>query len=153
MKKFSDGFSDSSYDDLLNEYAGNALGNTPSKAEPQKKVERKTPTTKAKPMETPKFNIDISKKKTINEKDFGFIQSFEEENSLKKSDTMEFSKQPRRSQPVIEKRNDARKPDFNSRLNSMKASAQRRIYSDETSPESQQPKKKKRQGFFQCFAC
>ena len=143
MKKFSDGFSDSSYDDLLNEYAGNALGNTPSKAEPQKKVERKTPTTKAKPMETPKFNIDISKKKTINEKDFGFIQSFEEENSLKKSDTMEFSKQARRIQPVIEKRNDARKPDFNSRLNSMKASAQRRIYSDETSPESQQPKKKK----------
>ena len=64
MNKFSDGFSDSSYDDLLNEYAGNALGNSPSKAEPQKKVARPASVKKAEPMKTPEFNIDISKKKT-----------------------------------------------------------------------------------------
>ena len=119
MNKFSDGFSDNSYDDLLNEYAGNALGNNKTpKVEPQKRISRPAvPQKKVEPPKKPEFNIDISKKNTISEKsnDFGFIKSFEEESrerETKKSNTMEFTKQKRPvSQPVIEKRNDAKKPE------------------------------------------
>lgn len=160
MNKFSDGFSDNSYDDLLNEYAGNALGsNKTPKVEPQKRISKPvTPPKKvepqkrvSKPIESPKnndFKIDIQKKNTINEKsnDFGLIKSFEEENAereLKGSNTMEFSKQSRVSKPVIEKRNDGKKPSFNDKLNSIKNSAQKKIYSDNTSPKEQQSKKKK----------
>lgn len=151
MNKFSDGFSDNSYDDLLNEYAGDALGNkTTPKVEPQKRISKPAvPQKKVEPQKKPEFNIDISKKNTISEKsnDFGFIKSFEEESrekETKNSNTMEFTKQRKpASQPVIQKRNDAKKPNFNDRLNSIKASAQRKVYSDSTSPEEQQPKKKK----------
>ena len=39
MNKFSDGFSDNSYEDLLNEYAGDSLGSNHAKKAETKKAE------------------------------------------------------------------------------------------------------------------
>ena len=145
MNKFSDGFSDKNFDDLLNEYAGSALGNKPSRTEPPKRVQKPASQKKAEPMKKPEFNIDISRKNTIKQDDFELIKPFEEEfpqEPVKKSDTMEFKKQ-RRNRPVIEKRNDFKKPSFNARINSIKNSAQKKLYTDETSPKAQQEKGEK----------
>lgn len=109
MNRFSDGFSDSSYDDLLNEYAGESLGSKTSRApeEPVKKAVSKPvkkappkaepkPEPKAAPLEEPVFNIDISHKKAPSYSlDIDLVKPFEEVSSMNKepeqSNTMEFS--------------------------------------------------------------
>lgn len=112
MNRFSDGFSDSSYEDLLNEYAGESLGSKASKPhdEPVKKVVREPvkkaapkvqpkPEPKAAPLEEPVFNIDISHKKTPSYSlDIDLVKPFEEVSSKKaedkapvQSNTVEFS--------------------------------------------------------------
>lgn len=112
MNRFSDGFSDSSYEDLLNEYAGESLGSKASKPheEPVKKVVREPvkkaapkvqpkPEPKAAPLEEPVFNIDISHKKTPSYSlDIDLVKPFDEISSNKEvkaepeqSSTMEFS--------------------------------------------------------------
>lgn len=109
MNRFSDGFSDNSYEDLLNEYAGQSLGSKASKSpeEPVKKVVRE-PVKKVAPkpqpvnkpkaatLEEPVFNIDIShKKKSELSLDIDLVKPFEEVSSVKEepeqSNTMEFS--------------------------------------------------------------
>ncbi len=116
MNRFSDGFSDSSYEDLLNEYAGESLGSKASKPtdEPVKKtvnnpVQRAVPKLKSEPrpesksvsdpLEEPVFNIDIShKSKPDYSLDIDLVKSFKEISSQKEvkpqaeqSLTMEFS--------------------------------------------------------------
>lgn len=107
MNRFSDGFSDSSYEDLLNEYAGESLGSRASKQtdEPVKKTVNKpvrnvTPKPEPKPkavqtpkyepkpvsapLEEPVFNIDIShKSKPDYSLDIDLVKSFEEISSQK----------------------------------------------------------------------
>ncbi len=116
MNRFNDGFSNNSYEDLLNEYAGDSLGKSTKKpsTEPTKKavnepVKKYSParesakqeSTVAKPLEEPVFNIDVSRKKKA--EDFslnrGTVANFEDTYSTstpKKSqptasNTMEFS--------------------------------------------------------------
>ncbi len=106
MNKFSDGFSDNSYEDLLNQYAGESLGSKTSKstAEDISSVSRKAPT-KTEPKKTtrvapktntyeePVFNIDISSRKKSNVDksfDIDLIAPFEDDVNKKG--------------PVIEKR-------------------------------------------------
>lgn len=95
MNKFSDGFSDNSYEELLNQYAGESLGHKSSKtsSEDVKVTPKKQKTTPA--YEEPVFNIDIkskSKPKSPKSFDIDLIAPFEE--TVKKP------------QPVIEKRYD-----------------------------------------------
>lgn len=112
MNRFSDGFSDSSYEDLLNEYAGESLGSKASKpveepvkkevAPPVKKVAPKPavkPEPVVAPLEESVFNIDISrKKKPQTTLDIDFVKPFEDVSSTNavkeqptQSNTMEFS--------------------------------------------------------------
>ncbi len=112
MNRFSDGFSDNSYEDLLNEYAGESLGSKTAKPveEPVKKevtppVKKVTPKPAVKPesvaapLEEPVFNIDIShKKKPQTSLGLDLIKPFDEVSSTNKvkeepsqSNTMEFS--------------------------------------------------------------
>lgn len=105
MNRFSDGFSDSSYEDLLNEYAGESLGSKASRPqeEPVKKaVSQPAPKVapkadpKVAPLEEPVFNIDISHKKTPSYSlNIDLVKPFEEVSSKEKepeqSNTMEFS--------------------------------------------------------------
>lgn len=112
MNRFSDGFSDNSYEDLLNEYAGESLGSKTAKpveepvkkevAPPVKKVTPKPvvkPEPVAAPLEEPVFNIDIShKKKPQTSFELDLIKPFDEVSSTNKvkeepsqSNTMEFS--------------------------------------------------------------
>lgn len=112
MNRFSDGFSDNSYEDLLNEYAGESLGSKTSKqadetvkkipSQPVKKVAPKPVVNSepvAAPLEEPVFNIDIShKKKPELSLDIDLVKPFEEtpvKNTAKaetqQSNTMEFS--------------------------------------------------------------
>lgn len=112
MNRFSDGFSDNSYEDLLNEYAGQSLGSKSSKpadepikkpaSQPVKKVAPKVqpkPKPVAAPLEEPVFNIDIShKKKPDYSLDIDLVKHFEEtapkkvvNTEPKQSNTMEFS--------------------------------------------------------------
>ncbi len=94
MNKFSDGFSDNSYEELLNQYAGESLGNKSKNSSEDIKVsslEKKTSDTLA--YEEPVFNIDTKKKaKPVIEKafDIDLVTPFEEP-----------AKKP---QPVIEKK-------------------------------------------------
>lgn len=160
MNKFSDGFSDNSYEDLLNEYAGDSLGSNQAKKSEVKKPEtpkvKKTapvktaPTKKAPVKETakkstaePVFNIDISKKNRIDNNDYGLIKSFEEENeeirsSSPASTTMKFKKMSGKSapQPVIEKKYVAQKQSLNDRLNSVKKSAYNKVYNNNNQAKS-----------------
>lgn len=95
MSKYSDGFSDNSYEELLNQYAGESLGSKSSrtsgediKASAASKKPGKTPS-----YEEPVFNIDTRRKtkpKVDKSFDIEFIAPFEE--TVKKP------------QPVIEKR-------------------------------------------------
>lgn len=112
MNRFSDGFSDSSYEDLLNEYAGESLGSKASKpvsepvkettSKPMKKaVPKAEPKYEPKeaPLEDPVFNIDIShKKKAGLSLDIDLVKPFEETLSDRdaksepvQNSTMEFS--------------------------------------------------------------
>lgn len=112
MNRFSDGFSDNSYEDLLNEYAGESLGSKTSKPadEPVKKAvsqplkkaapkPRPKPEPVAAPLEEPVFNIDIShKKKPELLPEFDLVKPFEKTEPAKafhiepeQSNTMEFS--------------------------------------------------------------
>lgn len=112
MNRFSDGFSDSSYEDLLNEYAGESLGSKASRnvdepvkkpaPQPVKKVAPKVqpkPEPVAAPLEEPVFNIDIShKKKPDLSLDIDLVKPFEDTPVKKtvkaepeQSNTMEFS--------------------------------------------------------------
>lgn len=112
MNRFSDGFSDNSYEDLLNAYAGESLGSKASKpVEETVKKEAPAPVKKAEPkpvvkheevaapLEEPVFNIDISrKKKPQTSLDIDLIKPFDEVSSSntikdepKQSSTMEFS--------------------------------------------------------------
>ncbi len=161
MNKFSDGFSDNSYEDLLNEYAGDSLGsNQAKKAEVKNPVPQKTPQpvktapvrkepvkqTVKKPMEEPVFNIDVSKKKPVNNQDFGLIKSFEEENAERKtapaSTTMKFKKMSGNSasQPVIEKRYVQQKQSVNDRLSAVKRKAYNKVYKDNTDGQKKKQK-------------
>ena len=97
MNKFSDGFSDNSYEELLNQYAGESLGSKKTASEDVKKAS--APFKKAPAYEEPVFNIDIKRKQkpTIDKSfDVELIAPFEEK-----------QKKP---QPVIEKRYEAEKP-------------------------------------------
>ena len=62
MNRFSDGFSDNSYEDLLNEYAGESLGSKASKSTDKKVDSPVTPKKSANSItyEEPVFNIDVS---------------------------------------------------------------------------------------------
>lgn len=112
MNRFSDGFSDNSYEDLLNEYAGESLGSKASKSaeepvkkavsQPEPKAAPKAPPKPepvAAPMEEPVFNIDISRKKKPElDLDIDLVKPFDEINSKKtmktepeQNSTMEFS--------------------------------------------------------------
>lgn len=112
MNRFSDGFSDSSYEDLLNEYAGESLGSKASRnvdeplkkpaPQPVKKVAPKVqpkPEPVAAPLEEPVFNIDISRKKKPDYSlDIDLVKPFDEVSEKKavktepeQSNTMEFS--------------------------------------------------------------
>ena len=112
MNRFSDGFSDNSYEDLLNAYAGESLGSKTSKpieepikkeaTPPVKKVAPKPvvkPEPVAAPLEEPVFNIDISKKKKPQTSlEIDLIKPFEDVSSSNmaksqptQSNTMEFS--------------------------------------------------------------
>ena len=64
MNRFSDGFSDNSYDSLLDEYAGESLGARSSKQNEKTEVTKKsTPVTqRPAPQKKPEFDIDISSK-------------------------------------------------------------------------------------------
>ncbi len=109
MNKFSDGFSDNSYEDLLNQYAGESLGSKTQKSTREevtppsvKKSVTKPQPTKVEPKKTatyeePVFNIDIKKKANTTDRslDLDLIAPFEEELSQKASNAR---------QPVIEKR-------------------------------------------------
>lgn len=134
MNKFTNGFSDSSYDDLSSQYAGDALGNKSQK----------------------NSEFDTAKKNTVEKSDdFKPMKSFDEESALellKKYDTMEFRKPARRSQPVVAKKNTvkknkAKKKNFSSKLNAIKASAKKKVYTDSTSPKNQQPTSRKKGKF------
>ena len=101
MNKFSDGFSDNSYEDLLNEYAGESLGSKASKQAEKKVTNPVTPKKTANSMtyEEPVFNIDISRKnkpKVEKTFDIDFVAPFEET--------------PKKPQPIIEKKYEPAKP-------------------------------------------
>ena len=160
MNKFSDGFSDNSYEDLLNEYAGDSLGSSqakktePKKPEPQKAPQpvktapvKKTPVKKtvSKPTSEPVFNIDISKKNQVNSHDYGFIKSFEEENAEKNaapSTTMKFKKMSGQStkSPVIEKKFVQQKQSINDKLNAVKRNAYNKVYKDNANGQKKKQK-------------
>ena len=161
MNKFSDGFSDNSYEDLLNEYAGNSLGsNQTKKAEVKRAVPQKAPQPQktapvkkaparsavSKPVEEPVFNIDISKKKQVNKEDFGFIKSFEEENnevtSTPASTTMKFKKMSgnKAQAPVIQKKFVQQKQSVNDRLNTVKRNAYNKVYKDNANGQKKKQK-------------
>ncbi|MGN1160904.1 MAG: endolytic transglycosylase MltG, partial [Candidatus Fimenecus sp.] len=115
MNKFSDGFSDNSYEDLLNEYAGESLGskNTerakgqtsaaashgdiPVKRAPQKEPVKRAPIPPAPVKKTPAVNntkpravqrdsgIDTASVKRKQSLDLNMIKSFEEEQAERNS--------------------------------------------------------------------
>lgn len=98
MNKFSDGFSDNSYEELLNQYAGESLGSKKinDDVKPATPV-KKTPEAPA--YEEPVFNIDISRRQKPEikkELDIDFIAPFEST--------------PKKAQPVIEKKYESPKP-------------------------------------------
>lgn len=140
MNRFSDGFSDSSYEDLLNKYAGESLGSKASKPtdEPVKKtvntpVQRAVPKPKSEPrpesksvsapLEEPVFNIDIShKSKPDYSLDIDLVKSFKEISSQKEvkpqaeqSLTMEFSA---RKTPLNKRYPTAKEAEENTELHS-----------------------------------
>lgn len=101
MNKFSDGFSDNSYEELLNQYAGESLGSKASKSADKKADSPVTPKKPANSMtyEEPVFNIDISHKskpKVDKTFDIDFVAPFEET--------------PIKPQPIIEKKYEPTKP-------------------------------------------
>ena len=108
MNRFSDGFSDNSYDSLLDEYAGESLGARSSKQNDKPAVQKKsTPVNqRPAPQKKPEFDIDISSRKVEKKSqlDIELIKPFED-NQPVKSDTMEFSK---KTMPV--RKDNARKP-------------------------------------------
>lgn len=101
MNKFSDGFSDNSYEDLLNQYAGESLGSKSSRTasedvKPSAPVKK---TAKVSAYEEPVFNIDTKRKTKPNidrSFDIDLVAPFEE--TVKKP------------QPVIEKKYEAPQP-------------------------------------------
>ena len=113
MNKFSDGFSDNSYEELLNQYAGESLGSKSKNSGEDIKVSSFENETSDMPAyEDPVFNIDTKKKsKPVIEKafDIDLVTSFEE--PVKKP------------QPVIEKKyespSDVRKTTPNKNSNTM----------------------------------
>lgn len=101
MNRFSDGFSDNSYEDLLNEYAGESLGSKASKSTDKKVDSPVTPKKSANSItyEEPVFNIDVSRKnkpKAETTFDIDFVAPFEET--------------PKKPQPIIEKKYEPAKP-------------------------------------------
>lgn len=101
MNKFSDGFSDNSYEELLNEYAGESLGSKSSKTanEDVKTSSSAKSSVKTPAYEEPVFNINTKRKNTTNIErsfDIDLVAPFEET-----------AKKP---QPVIEKRYEAPRP-------------------------------------------
>ena len=101
MNRFSDGFSDNSYEDLLNEYAGESLGSKTSKSTDKKVDSPVTPKKSANSItyEEPVFNIDVSRKnkpKAETTFDIDFVAPFEET--------------PKKPQPIIEKKYEPAKP-------------------------------------------
>ncbi len=101
MNRFSDGFSDNSYEDLLNEYAGESLGSKASKSTDKKVDSPVTPKKSANSItyEEPVFNIDVSRKnkpKAESTFDIDFVAPFEET--------------PKKPQPIIEKKYEPAKP-------------------------------------------
>lgn len=113
MNKFSDGFSDNSYEELLNQYAGESLGSKSKNSGEDIKVSSFENETSDMPAyEEPVFNIDTKKKsKPVIEKafDIDLVTRFEE--PVKKP------------QPVIEKKyespSDVRKTTPNKNSNTM----------------------------------
>ncbi len=107
MNRFSDGFSDNSYDSLLDEYAGESLGARSSKQNEKTEVTKKsTPVTqRPAPQKKPEFDIDISSRSVEKKSqlDIELIKPFEESQPAK-SDTMEFSKR------TVSSQNNTRKP-------------------------------------------
>lgn len=101
MNRFSDGFSDNSYEDLLNEYAGESLGSKASKSTDKKVDSPVTPKKSANSItyEEPVLNIDVSRKnkpKAETTFDIDFVAPFEET--------------PKKPQPIIEKKYEPAKP-------------------------------------------
>ena len=96
MNRFSDGFSDNSYDSLLDEYAGESLGAHSSKKNERADMPKKSPpsTQKTAPQKKPEFDIDISSHSVERKPqlDIELIKPFEDSNPVK-SDTMEFSRE------------------------------------------------------------
>lgn len=120
MNRRSDGFSDSSYEELLNQYAGESVGAKPKAEEP-----KKAPTTPA--YEEPVFNIDIKRKKQPEIKrnvDVNLIAPFEDK--------------PKKAQPVIEKRYDPIAPEKKVKSTTMKF--KKRTVAEKTAPEKPQQK-------------
>ena len=117
MNKFSDGFSDNSYEELLNEYAGESLG---SKSKVNEDVKPSAPVKKApqtQAYEEPVFNIDTRRRqKPEIKKDFDLdlIAPFEST--------------PKKSQPVIEKKYESQKPAPKATTNTLEFSTKKKSY-------------------------
>ena len=111
MDRHNDGFQDNSYEELLNQYAGERIGNSAStnkvsNNEP-KKVVKKTVVTekpKSKPLEKPVFNIDTTKKSpTVNPYGYKTIDTTNGNAPVKKEPSVS-TPIKREYKPVVEKR-------------------------------------------------
>ncbi|MBR5203492.1 MAG: endolytic transglycosylase MltG [Clostridia bacterium] len=93
MNKFSDGFSDNSYEELLNQYAGESLGSKSKNSDEDVKIVSDEKSSDIPAYTEPVFNIDIKKKaKPVIEKEFDIDFAPRIEKTVKKP------------QPVIEKK-------------------------------------------------
>ena len=113
MNKFSDGFSDNSYEELLNEYAGESLGRKKTNEDARTPV-KKAPQTQA--YEAPVFNIDIrhrQKPEIKTELDIDLIAPFESA--------------PKKVQPVIEKKYETPKSAHKPTTDTMEFSTKKKI--------------------------
>lgn len=116
MNKFSDGFSDNSYEELLNQYAGESLGN---KSKANEDVKTSAPVKKAPQApayEEPVFNIDTrhrQKPEIKKDLDLDLIAPFEST--------------PKKAQPVIEKKYEAPKSVHKPTTDTMEFSTKKKV--------------------------
>lgn len=82
MNKFSDGFSDSSYEDLLNEYAGETLGSRAGRRGEDRRSSSRPKRTPG-PTADPVFDAEVKRnaKSSDYSLDLNMIKTFEEENA------------------------------------------------------------------------
>ena len=124
MNRFSDGFSDNSYEELLNQYAGESLGSKKATEDTKTSTPvKKAPQSPA--YEEPVFNIDTRRR-----------QKPEIKKDLDLDLIAPFESAPKKAQPVIEKKYEHKKPVRKPTTDTMEFSTKKKISVSSAFPSS-----------------